>query len=196
QIINDTATVMNDSLFIADTSAVNDTISTKDIPFFTDSSLYLSKPLFENSFLIERDVFLRNDYTYTGEIINPFQFSFIKDLALPGQPQESFLYGVGHGGISYLMDGVLYNDRRTNQLDLYLVQSEDIESVEIIPSPRGFLYGPVNNPASVNFISRNFLTAKPYSRIKYFQGPDGEAMVDGSFNAAFSRNFHFSFDVT
>lgn len=196
QISNDTTNVIDDSLFIADTTAINDTLSTEDLPFFTDSSLYLSKPLYEKSFLIERDVFLRNDYTYTADIINPFQFSFIKDLALPGQPQESFIYGVGHNGISYLLDGILYNDRQFNQLDLYLVQNEDIESVEIIPSPRGFLYGPFNNPASVNFISRNFFTAKPYSRIKYFQGPDGEAMVDGSFNAAFSRNFHFSFDVT
>lgn len=196
QVTSDTTKTDNGSLIIADSVDVNDTLAAKDISVITDSTLFLQSPLYQNSFFITREVFLKNDYTYTGDIINPFQFSFLKDLALPGQPNESFVYGAGHNGISFLLDGIFYNDRQSNNLDLYLIQNEDIDRIEVVPSPRGFLYGPVNNPAAVNFITRDFFTTQPYSRIKYFQGPDGEAMVDGSFNAAFSRNFHFSFDVT
>jgi outer membrane receptor protein involved in Fe transport len=141
-------------------------------------------------------VFLRNDYTYTGNLIEPFQFNFIRNLGTPGQANETFIYGVGIDGISYLQDGILINDRKDNLLDLNLVQSEDIETIEILPSPRGFLYSPFNNPVTVNFITRDFIPSQPYSRIKYYQGPYGEAMVDGGFNALFSRNFLFSFDVT
>lgn len=196
QEINDTTTVIRDSLIISDTLAVNDSLFIKDSVEVYDTAIIYPKHLYQNSFKVERDVFLRNDYRYTGNLIEPFQFNFIKDLGLPGQSNETFIYGVGFDGISYLMDGILINDRNFNSLDLNLVQSEDIETIEILPSPRGFLYGPMTNPVTVNFITRDFIPPQPYSRIKYYQGPYGEAMVDGSFNALFSKNFQFSFDVT
>lgn len=196
QEINDTAIVIRDSLIISDTLTVNDSLFIKDYVEVYDTAIIYPKHLYQNSFKVERDVFLRNDYRYTGNLIEPFQFNFIKDLGLPGQSNETFIYGVGFDGISYLMDGMLINDRNFNRLDLNLVQSEDIETIEILPSPRGFLYSPFNNPVTVNFITRDFIPPQPYSRIKYYQGPYGEAMVDGSFNALFSKNFQFSFDVT
>jgi hypothetical protein len=76
------------------------------------------------------------------------------------------------------------------------VQSEDIDSIEIVPSPRGFLYGPYNNPVAVNFITRDFVPPVPYSRIKYYEGPDGEAMIDGKFNAMLANRWNFSFQAT
>ncbi|MFO7526013.1 MAG: hypothetical protein R6W68_11225 [Ignavibacteriaceae bacterium] len=183
-------------MFISDTLAVDDTLVVKDSEFVYDTSIIFPDKLYENSFVIERKLFLRNDYRYTGDLIEPFQFNFIRNLGTPGQANETMIYGVGFNGISYLQDGILINDRRLNLLDLNLVQSEDIETIEILPSPRGFLHSPFNNPVTVNFITRDFIPAQPYSRIKYYQGPYGEAMVDGSFNAFFTKNFQFSFDVT
>lgn len=188
-VINDTLTI-NDSLTIIDTLLLKDEVSAYD------TAIYFPTNLYEHSYQISRDVFLRNDYTYTGNFLEPFQFNFTRNLGTPGQVNETFIYGIGFNGISFLQDGILINDRRDNLLDLNLVQSEDIETIEIIPSPRGFLYGPMNNPVIVNFITRDFIPPQPYSRIKYYQGPYGEAMVDGSFNALVSRNFQFSFDVT
>jgi hypothetical protein len=196
QEITDTTIIVGDSLFISDTLAVNDTLVVKDSVFVYDTSIVFPAKLYENSFEIERKNFLRNDYRYAGNLIEPFQFNFIRNLGTPGQVNETFIYGVGFDGISYLQDGILINDRRLNSLDLNLVQSEDIETIEILPSPRGFLYGPMNNPVTVNFITRDFIPPQPYSRIKYYQGPYGEAMVDGSFNALVSKSFQFSFDVT
>lgn len=196
QGINDTVIVVGDTLITTDTTLVSDSSTIDDSVIHHDTVIYFPKNLYHNSFLIQRDVLLRNDYRYSGDLIEPFQFNFIKNLGTPGQPHETFIYGVGFDGISYLQDGILINDRLHNILDLNFVQSEDIEAIEITPSPRGFLYGPINNPVTVNFITRDFIPAQPYSRIKYYQGPYGEAMVDGSFNALFSRNFQFSFDVT
>ncbi len=196
QEITDTTAVVTDSLFVSDSIAVNDSLILKDSLQVLDSVIVFPKNLSENSFEVERDIYLRNDYRYTGDLFEPFQFNFIKDFGFPGQPNETFIYGVGHTGIGYMLDGILINDRRSNGLDLNLIQSEDIETIEIIPSPKGFLYGPANNPVAVNFITRDFIPEQPFSRIKYYQGPDGEAMVDGSFNAAFSKNFLLSFDVT
>ncbi len=128
--------------------------------------------------------------------MRPLSLSFIKDLGFIGQPHETFIYGVGNRGISYLQDGVLWNNRYSNSLDLNLVQSEDIDSIEIVPSPRGFLYGPYNNPVAVNFIMRDFLSPQPYTRIRYYEGPNGEAMIDGKFNAQIAKRWNLSFQVT
>jgi hypothetical protein len=109
-------------------------------------SLILSK----NSFIISNDDLSHNDYKYTGDYLRLFPFNFIKDLGFTGQPNETFLYGVGDNSISYLMDGISVNDRYSNSLNLNLIQSEEIDSIEIIPLPRGFLYGAYSNPVSVN----------------------------------------------
>jgi hypothetical protein len=196
QDLSDTISVVQDSLFISDSLAVTDTLAIKDSVIIYDTTIVFSRTLYDNSFEIDRNVFLRTDYRYTGNLIEPFQFSFIKDFGLVGQNNESYIYGAGFNGISYLLDGVLINDRNFNSFDLNLIQSEDIEKIEIIPAPRGFLYGPRNNPSAVNFITRDFIPAQPYSRIKYYQAPFGEAMVDGSFNALVSRNLLLSFDIT
>lgn len=196
QGIADTTDILPDSLVVADTLIIRDTLSLKEEIIVDDPAIYYSKYLYEFSYQINRDVFIRNDYTYTGNFLEPFQFNFIRHLGTPGQSHETFIYGVGFKGVSYLQDGILINDRLNNSLDLNLVQSEDIETIEIIPSPRGFLYGTQNNPVAVNFITRDFIPPQPYSRIKYYQGSYGEAMVDGSFNALVSRKLQFSFDVT
>ena len=90
----------------------------------------------------------------------------------------------------------MQNNRFPNQFDLNEIQTESIDSIEIIPSPRGFLYGGFNNSASVNFISRNIYMNKPYSKIKYYQGANGEAMVDFLFSDNFYKRINLSLDVT
>jgi hypothetical protein len=71
-----------------------------------------------------------------------------------------------------------------------------VDSIEVVPSPRGFLYGPYNNPVTVNFIMKDFVLAQPYSRIKYYEGPYGEAMIDGMFSAQFYKRWKLSFQIT
>ncbi len=124
-----------------------------------------------------------------------FPLNFTKDLGFTGQPNETFLYGVGDNSISYLMDGIPINDRYSNFLNLNLIQSEDIDSIEIIPLPRGFLYGAYNNPVSVNFITRDFITSQPYTRIRFYQGANRDMMLDGSFNAVVMKKLIASFDI-
>ena len=154
------------------------------------------EPLSDVSTIINKRTFLFTNYRYTGDLLRSFSFNFIKDLGFIGQPHETFIYGVGNNGISFLQDGVLWNNRFSNSLDLNLVQSEDIDSIEIVPSPRGFLYGPYNNPVTVNFITREFIPPETYSRIKYYEGPNGEAMIDGKFSSQIMNKWNLSFQAT
>src|SRR5574338_1223362 len=141
-----------------------DTISTGDDSLLTNDSLFVVvkrdsivplyyQPLTEKSFIESNKAMMRQEYQYAGEYLKLFQFNFIKNLAFTGQPNESFLYGLGNNAVSYLIDGISFNNRYSNSLNLNLIQSEDVDSIEIIPLPRGFLYGTYNNPVSVNFIT-------------------------------------------
>jgi len=181
----------NDSLLVNDSTKVTYENSKPDslIPI-------QGIPLTDASLIINKRTFLFYNYQYTGDFLRSFPLNFIADLGFMGQPNETFVYGVGVGGISFMEDGVLWNNRFTNALDLNHIQSEDIDSIEIVPSPRGFLYGPYNNPVTINFIMKDFLSPEPYSRIKYYEGPDGEAMFDGKFNAQIAKKWNLSFQLT
>ena len=68
--------------------------------------------------------------------------------------------------------------------------------MEIVPLPRGFLYGTYSNPVSVNFITKDFITSQPYTRIRFYQGANRDMMLDGSFNAVVMNKLIASFDIT
>ena len=187
----DTTFSISDSTMVLDSTKIKETIAKAD----TNVPIQ-GQPLSDVSSIISRKTFLFENYRYTGDLMRSFNSYFIKDFGFVGYPNEGFIYGVGNGGVSYLLDGVLWNNRYTNSLDLNFVQSEDIDSIEIVPSPRGFLYGPYNNPVTVNFITRDFVVPVPYARIKYYQGPDAEAMIDGKFSALLAKRWNLSFEIT
>jgi hypothetical protein len=158
-------------------------------------SIY-QKPLDAQSYFINRNEIDFMDYRYAGDLLKSFSLNHLNDYGSIGQPDETYLYGVGNYGISVSEDGIMQNNRLQNIFDFNNIQTEDIDSIEVAPLPRGFLYGPFNNPVSVNFISRDFVPSKPYTRIKYYQGPNGEAMIDGIFNQRVFNKFDFFFDFT
>ncbi|HEY7752002.1 MAG TPA: TonB-dependent receptor plug domain-containing protein, partial [Ignavibacteriaceae bacterium] len=188
-----------DSLVVSSPDSLHfaDTTSTTITPVKPDTLAPIQgEPLTNVSTIIDHRTILFNDYRYAGDLLRSFPLNFIRDQGFVGQPNETFIYGVGNSGISYLQDGVLVNNRFTNSLNLNHIQSEDIDSIEIIPSPRGFLYGPYNNPVTVNFITRDFVSPQPYTRIKYYEGYFGEAMIDGKFNARIFKRWNFGFQLT
>lgn len=154
------------------------------------------KPLSDNSYFISHNSIFHFDYRSASDLLKEFPFTFIKDKGFIEQDEQSFLYGIGAGGISFLQDGILYNDRFSNSLNLNNIQTGSVDSIEMVPSPRGFLYSILPSPVTVNFITKDYLSVTPYSRIKYYQGPSGEAYVDGFFSALLIKNINVSFDIT
>jgi outer membrane receptor protein involved in Fe transport len=196
-LIQDNKTNFDSTVVVITDSIVTDTTKIDENTAKADSLIPIQvQPLNDVSTIISQRTFLFENYRYTGDLLRSFNLNFIKDLGFVGYPNETFIYGVGNGGISYMLDGVLWNNRYTNSLDLNFVQSEDIDSIEIVPSPRGFLYGPYNNPVTVNFITKDFIVPVPYARIKYYQGPDAEAMIDGRFSVLLAKRWNLSFEVT
>lgn len=188
KIYSDTLSINPDSILTTDSLLI---ITKRDsiVPIY-------SSPLTDKSFKASNKDLLKIEYQYTGDYLRLYPFNFIKNLGFTGQPNETFLYGVGNDAVSYLIDGVSYNDRQSNSLNLNLIQSEDVDSIEIIPLPRGFLYGAYNNPVSVNFITKDFISIQPYSRIRFYQGTNRDMMFDGIFNAVVTNRLIASFDIT
>lgn len=190
-----------DSLFVTD----EDTVASDTTGLFKEDSLAArgdtliplnQKPFFSSSYFIPKEEFYFSDYKYSGDIFKLFSMAFIEGSDPFGNPFHTDLYGTGPGGTSFFRDGILMNHPVLNSFDLSLIQSEIIDSIEIVPSPRSFLYGAVNNSASVNFLTRDFISPAPYSRIKYLEGANGEAMVDGIFNGLFFNKFNLTLDIT
>ncbi len=187
----DTAKIIQrDSLAVVDSLKIKSKLKPDTLV-----SIY-QKPIDAQSYFIDRREIDFMDYRYSGDLLKSFNLNYLNDYGTIGQPNETYLYGVGNNGISYFEDGIMQNNRLQNIFDLNNIQTEDIDSIEVAPLPRGFLYGSFTNPVSVNFISRDFIPAKPYTRIKFYQGPNGEAMIDGIFNEKVFNKFNIFFDFT
>lgn len=185
---------------------VNDTTKTKIISTGVDSTktvikeklipLLPIKTLSTSGNILNSDKLQKLDSRYTGNYFSYIPFGFVRDLGSIGQPNEVVIYGNGFGSSSFLMNGININNRLTNSLDLNLFQSESIDSIEIIPLAQGFLYNEMNNPVSVNFISREFVTSKPFTRIRFYQAPNEEGFFDGIFSSNISRRLSIYTELT
>lgn len=148
------------------------------------------------SSFISQEKIKNSNYRYFGDIALISPSSNIRDYGFVGYPNTISLYGNSSNSISILKDGLQINERYMNYFNLNLLQTEEIDSVEIIPLPRGALYSSYINPTSINIITKDFLPSEPYSRIRYYQGPDREAFVNGYFNAEVLKKLFLSFSVT
>ncbi len=165
--------------------AVKDTI----IPLTFSAELPFSS-------IIGHEEIHRMNLRYAGDLFSLVPVSYKRSLGFSGLPEEMNFYGAGFGNVSYFENGILLNDRTRNVYDLNLYQTEDVDSIELVPSPRGFLHGVFNNLATVNFITKDFIAMPPNTRIKYIESPFGEGYVDAQFNSLFSKKYLFSFDVS
>jgi hypothetical protein len=184
----------NDTTFVSDSSLTD---SSSLVKLKTDSLIVLnSKSFSENSFFINNKDITFNDYRYAGDFLRTFPFTFIKDLGFIGQPNETYLYGVPSSAATYMNDGIYFNNRFTLQTDLNHIQTESVDSIEVINLPRGYLYGAELNPVAINFIEKDIYSKQPFTRIKYYEGPFGEAFVDGKFSINAFKRINISADVS
>ncbi len=195
--------VIQDSSLISDTTQVDTTSILSDslktaAPRDTLRPIKLKALSIEKNFtaFFTRNQILKTDYRYSGDIFNHLPFGYLADLGTVGNPSEVYLYGLGFQNISYLQNGIPINNRYQNALDLNLIQSESIDSIEVPSISSGFFYNLMNNPVSVNFNSRLKVDPRPYSRLRFYQGPENEGFIDGLFSAYPMKRINVSFQVT
>ncbi len=136
------------------------------------------------------------DYRYSGDVVNSLPFGFLQDLGSLGKPNEATLYGYGFNNVSYLINGNLINNRTQNSFNLYNLQLESIDSVEVYPLPRGFLGGSFLNPVTVNFITKNNYPAKPYTKIRFSQASNEEGIIDFLFHTYINKKTDVKINIS
>ncbi len=188
-----------DSTGIDSTRAIADSLKPKPVRLIPIQLGTLNNAN-EFNHTISKDEIEFTEYRNISDVINYYSPAFLRNLGTLGQPGELFIYGAGFDEVSYLKDGLLINNRLTNSFDLNNIQSESIDSIEIIPSIRGFLYGSTNNLSSVNFISKENFSIEnkkgTYSRLRYYQSADEEAFIDAIFSTGIYKNLTGHFEIT
>ncbi len=163
----------------------------------SDSLAFLKKGTLTNSnillYSLNKNEINKRDYRFTGNLISYMPFGFLNDLGTNGQPHPISLYG---NSVSLMSDGVLLNNRLNNTFDLINFQSERIDSIELLPITKGFLYGNYNNSAAVNFIIRDTAITAPTTRLRYYQAPEDEEFVNLSFDTKIFNPLYLTVDIT
>lgn len=188
----DSLNVITDSLKVA-----SDSLKTS-IPRDTLRPVYYKGLIDEYSLGHSKDKYSidRIDYRFTGDILNSLPFGYHADLGSVGNPSEVYLYGLGFNNISYQENGIEITNRFQNALDLNLIQSEAIDVIELPTLASGFIYNNRSNPVTLNIITRNRVTSRPYTRMKFYQAPENEGFINGQFSGYIFRRINVAFGFT
>lgn len=196
--------VLNDSLQVDSLKVVSDTLKVAADSLKISIPRDTLRPVYYKGFVeahpqghtISKYNIDRKDYRFTGDIMNSLPFGYHADLGSVGNPSEVYLYGLGFNNISYQENGIEITNRFQNALDLNLIQSESIDLIELPTLTSGFIYNNRSNPVTLNIITRNRVTSRPYSRMKFYQAPENEGLINGQFSGYIFRRINVSFGFT
>lgn len=128
--------------------------------------------------------------------LSEFENVFYRDLGTPSNFSELVINGFGLRSISFSINGRSFLEPFTNTLNLLHYNFEEAQKLIMITSPKAFIYGTLNEPIALKFISKNFSYREPYSRIKYLEAPYDNLFFDGILNLFPIKKLNFEFGIT
>ncbi len=187
------AVIKQDTILVTDTTKVYD--STAVIKPIKADTLHPinQRTSYTGSSFIGKKV-LKNLYSaYEGYSLQESENIFIRDYAFLGYPDEIFYYGTN--SVNLLEDGLSVNTMfgyvNSNHIAL-----ESVDSIEFIPAVRGFLYGQSFSQTSINFVTYDFVSQSPYTRVRYYEGLEREGLVSGTVNFLLFNKMNLYADIT
>ena len=125
--------------------------------------------------------FKRTDAIATTQILGRSADFFLWDLGEPGQNSQLLYRGLDWRAIELSLDGVPMSDPIGHSFNLHDPQIEFIEDIEVL-SPAASLSAPVAAPgAIVNMVSRQYISYRPSTKVRFLQGPYGQVFTDAHF---------------
>jgi hypothetical protein len=158
--------------------------------------LYIERKLIDNKNILNQKTIDRIDYRFTGDILNYFPFAFQQSLGTLGQPSSINIYGFNSSNVSVNRDGVNINNRWYDGINFYDIQSELIDSVELLPPSQSFFYSNNNSPVTFNIINTERNEKQPVSRLRFYQAPNEEGFVSVYLNTFILPRLIFSSEVS
>ena len=151
---------------------------------------------------IDKEAFLLNktevdflNYRGFSDVVSYFPASTQLSPSLSVDQDYLSLYGTGVGELAVLVNGIPTSSRFLRSNNFNLTSAENMQSIEIVPLPRGFLYNNIGGFTALNVRMRDRVSAVPITRIKYFEGYGGEGFLDVQYTGLHYKRFAISVDV-
>lgn len=168
----------------ADTAAVRDSVRSPFIPSIGD----LQPP--RDSTAMHWTRFLRTDARFPGDLLGYSPGIFLRELGEPGQPDQLTIDGLDSRRIAFHLDGQPLTDPVAGTNFLTDMPIEFIDHIEIIRGSRAFLFGGNGTAATVNFVTRQYDTNRPLTKIRFVQGPYEHQLTDGLYAQNIARGLN------
>lgn len=138
---------------------------------------------------------LWTDGRYFGDVLWNLPGLFLRDLGEPGKPGEVNAWGTDWRGVAILMDGRPINDPITGTYNLYDLPMEFMEQVEDFSGSEAPAESWNAPGMALNFVTHQYNSLRPITKIRYVQAPNNNLMSDGLFtqNILHGLNFMFGF---
>jgi outer membrane cobalamin receptor len=130
------------------------------------------------------------DYRYLGGILTSYPGTYVRDQFGEGQYSQLTVNGQDWRSIAVTENGRLLNDPITGVYNLYLFPTEYADRIEVVSGPRAFLYGLNSTGSTVNLVTKNYNSNRPYTKLNYSEGAYGYAYTDGTFAQNISRRIN------
>ena len=168
-----------------DTTSVEDTLRSRFIPGIGSIIGGI-----DSSSMFHRSQILWTDAKYFGELTWRIPGLFLTELGEAGKPNQLIAFGADWRGVTVLLDGRPLNDPITGVFNLYDIPLEFIEQVEVLTGSSGFLFGQSGTQTTLNFVTRQFNSLRPVTKIRYIQSQAETILTDGLFTQNVARSLN------
>jgi len=180
-----------DSLMNNDSTAMAavDTLGRMSTPTLVGS---YDRSLDASKFLTKEDLHWL-DYRYLGGVLESVPGTFVREQNSAGQYNQLNIRGADWRSITITMDGRPLNDPASGIFNLFHFTTEYADRIEVITGPRAFIYGLNSTGGAINFVTKNYNSNRPFSKLNYSETGYNYQYSDGTFSQNISRKVNFTF---
>ena len=137
--------------------------------------------------------FLHTDANYVGDLLMKMPGVFLREFGEPGQPAQLSAIGVDTRGISLQLDGRPLNDPVFGVVNLYDIPIEFVNEIETFDGSGALFDSPNAAGGTINFVSHQYNSSRPMTKMRFFQGAFNHILSDGIFAQNIGRGLNAMF---
>jgi outer membrane cobalamin receptor len=147
----------------------------------------------DSSAVVARNEIPWMEYRSLADIVRQSPGFYLRDQGSPGQYDGLAAHGTDWRSMAVLQNGRLLNDPASGIFRLSEASPEYADRVEIVSGSRAFLYGFNSTGATINLVTKNYNSNRPFTKIDYAEASYGFGYSDGTFSQNLSRKFNLTF---
>jgi outer membrane cobalamin receptor len=175
---------------LADTSAARDSLHSAKDSLAHHDSLIVVYPNLAEAFTIGAETtsvttaqeFHWLDPRFPGDVVASWPGVYHRDPNSQGQYEQINFRGADWRGVAVTMDGRIMNDPASGIYNLDHVAPDYLDRVEVVSGPRSFLYGLNGAGGTINLVTKQYDSNRPFSALRYSESGYQYTDVDGMYS--------------